>query len=593
MFAILSWFWSILKGTLNAVAGVIMFCVLAVAALAITGLVTGDGMPQRMVLELDLREPLQDKVTPGPLDLGGNVSLMDIVLGLDAAARDGRVAGVFMRVGTGAVSIPKAEEVRDALKRFRASGKFVIAHAQGFDSDDLGDYVAAAAADEIWMQQASPFFPAGTGSVGVFLKGFFDKIDAVPQIAQRYEYKNAANIFTEKDYTPAHREATTRMLQSWYDSAISDVAADRKIDRAALIAFFDASPTVVIEAKNKGLVNSIGYDDDARKAALARAGKDAKIAKFAKFAKAKRQTQAALSGPRIALVHAAGTILEGDDDAEFGGGVAVASDDFAKAIREATKDSKIRGIVLRVSSPGGSALASDQILDALKKAKAAGKPVVVSMGSVAASGGYYISLAADRIVAEPATLTGSIGVLGGKVAVGKSFALLGIDVREIGVGRNALFLSGIEPWDEAQLAKLDQQVDLIYDDFTKKVAAGRKLPLATVQQIAKGRIWTGADAKERGLVDELGGFWTAVAAVKKLAGIAEPTRVVFVSYPKAKGWLQQLSRAFGESETSLKALQGLDTLLRAPPMQALIAAAQQAPGGRAELRAVGLPELAP
>ena len=193
----------------------------------------------------------------------------------------------------------------------------------------------------------------------------------------------------------------------------------------------------------------------------------------------------------------------------------------------------MKAILLRVDSPGGSAIASDQILQALKKARATGKPIVVSMGSVAASGGYYIAMAADRIVAEPGTLTGSIGVLWGKVAVGKSLEMVGVEARELGVGKNALFLSGIAPWDQTQLAAVNAQADLVYADFTQKVAAGRKLPLERVQQVARGRVWTGADAKERGLVDELGGFWTAVADVKRLAGIA----------PGCARGLQELSRA--------------------------------------------------
>ncbi len=592
MFAVFNWFWLILKGTLNAIAKVIVFCVLLVAAIFITGLLKGDGLPRQMVLELDLRTPMEDKAVSGPFDFGTEqLSVMDVVLGLDAAARDPRVAGVFMRVGTGGLSVAKAEELRDALKRFHASGKFVVAHSQGFNSGDLGDYVAAAASDEIWMQPASSFFPAGAASSTLFLKGLLDKINAVPQFAQRYEYKNAVNIFTEKDFTPPHREATTRLLQSWYDSATADMAADRKMDHGALTAFLDNSPTVVTEAKDKGLVNAIGYDDDARKAALGRAGQNAKIVPFGKFAKAKRQMQAILPGPKIALIHAAGTIVEGiDNGSSFGGDLVVASDDFARAIRAAAKDPNIKAILLRVSSPGGDALASDQILDALKKAHAAGKPVVVSMGPVAASGGYYISLAADRIVAEPGTVTGSIGAFSGKIAVGKTLELLGIEAREIGIGKNALFLSAIEPWDAAQMAKLDQQVDMIYDDFTKKVAMGRKLPLATVQQIARGRVWTGADAKERGLVDELGGFWTAVDAAKKLAGIDKSTQVVFVSYPKPKGWLASFSKLFGQSEESVKALQGLSTLLQSAPIKALIMALEEAPSSRAEFRAVGLPD---
>ena len=239
--------------------------------------------------------------------------------------------------------------------------------------------------------------------------------------------------------------------------------------------------------------------------------------------------------------------------------------------------------------PEGSAIASDQILQALKKARATGKPIVVSMGSVAASGGYYISMAADRIIAEPGTLTGSIGVLWGKFAVGKSAEMVGLEARELGVGKNALFLSGIAPWNESQLAQVNMQADIVYADFTKKVAEGRKLPLERVEQVARGRVWTGADAKERGLVDDLGGFWTAVTAVKTLAGISPDTRVAFKNYPQSQGLVGTVSRLLDGSVASLKALEGVNALMQAAPVKALIEAVRAMPEGRAELRAIGLP----
>ena len=211
------------------------------------------------------------------------------------------------------------------------------------------------------------------------------------------------------------------------------------------------------------------------------------------------------------------------------------------------------------------------------------------MGSVAASGGYYISMAADRIIAEPGTLTGSIGVLWGKFAVGKTAEMVGLEARELGVGKNALFLSGIAPWNENQLAQVNMQADIVYADFTKKVAEGRKLPLERVEQVARGRVWTGADAKERGLVDDLGGFWTAVTEVKTLAGISPDTRVAFKNYPQSQGLIGTASRLLGGSVASLKALEGLSALMQATPVKALIEAVRAMPEGRAELRAIGLP----
>jgi len=588
---VLSWMWGIVKSVLNGIAKAAVLVLILVAVLALVGQFSGDGLARNTVLELDLRTAMDDKSSPSLLDLtDGKLSIMNVVMGLDTAARDPRVKGVFLRVGSGDLSVPKAEELRDALKHFKESGKFVIAHSQSFYSGGLGDYTVAAAADQIWMQPVSTFFTSGASSTTLFFKGLFDKVNASPQFVQRYEYKNAANVFTQTDFTPAHREATMRVLQSWYDSATAEAAADRKLDRATLVSVLDASPSTVETVKDKGLITNIGYDDEARDAAKTRAGAGARVTRFDRYLRAMRGRGPGSGAPTIALVHAAGDIVEGgNDDPLSASTVSVAGDTFSQAIRDAAADRNVKAILLRVDSPGGSAIASDQILAALKKAHAAGKPIVVSMGSVAASGGYYISVAADRIVAEPGTLTGSIGVLWGKVAVGKSMELVGLEARELGVGKNALFLSGVVPWDSDQLAQVNAQADIVYADFTQKVADGRKLPLDRVQEVARGRVWTGADAKERGLVDELGGFWTAVADVKRLSGIPQDARVAFKNYPQARGIFGTVSRFIDGSSASLKALEGLNAILQAAPVKALIEVARVAPQGGAQLRAVGLP----
>ena len=588
---VLSWLWGIVKSVLNGIAKVAVFALILLLVLIGVSLVGGDGLPGNMVLELDLRKAMDDKASLSLLNLGeGRLSIMDVVFALDNAARDPRVKGVFLRVGSGDLSVPKAEELRDALKHFKESKKFVIAHSQSFYSSGLGDYTAAAAADQIWMQPVSTFFSAGTGGTTLFYKGLFDKVNATPQFVQRYEYKNAANVFTETDFTAAHREATLRVLQSWYDSATAAAAADRKLDRAALISVLDASPSTVEQVKDKGLITNIGYDDDARDAAKKQAGAGARVIEFERFARATRGRNTGFGGETVALIHAAGDIVEGkDDDALSQSQTSIAGDTFAQAIRDAAADRNVKAILLRVDSPGGSAIASDQILEALKKAHASGKPIVVSMGSVAASGGYYISMAGDRIVAEPGTLTGSIGVLWGKVAVGKSLEMVGLESRELGVGKNALFLSGTVPWNQDQLAQVNTQADIVYADFTQKVADGRKLPLARVQEVARGRVWTGADAKERGLVDELGGFWTAVADIKTLTKLAPDARISFKTYPRPRGFVGALSRLVDGSSEDAQALGSLTTLMRAAPVKALVELARTVPEGRAELRAVGLP----
>jgi protease-4 len=296
------------------------------------------------------------------------------------------------------------------------------------------------------------------------------------------------------------------------------------------------------------------------------------------------------AGPRIALIQASGEIQEGSAGGGlFGANNVIAGDDLSKAIRAATADTSVKAIVLRVDSPGGSVSASDQILDAVKKAQASGKPVVVSMGSLAASGGYYISLSANRIIAEPGTITGSIGVLTGKVSIERSLALVGVGTASVGVGHNALYDSEFQPYTPDQLAALNHEADVIYADFTAKVAKGRKLPLAQVLDIAKGRVWSGADGKAHGLVDELGGLWTATDAAKKLAGIPQSERVSFRIYPRQKNLLDAISDFFGNSEASARAVEGFVTLMNAAPVRAVVGAVSDLPRGGVELRATNLP----
>jgi len=590
MIAFLRWARSIALGMLNGVAMVALFIVLLVVVLMGVGFAEGDGLPGNMVLSLDLRSPIKDSSNPSVLAFERTPTVMDIVLALDRAGRDGRVKGLYMRLGSAGISVAKAEEIGAAVARFRKTGKFVVAHSQGFLSQGLGDYLTAASATEIWMQPKSPFSTAGEASGAIFLRGLFDKIQAVPQIAKRSDYKSAADTFMEKDRTPADRVQTTAFLQSWYNSATEEVAADRKVDPKAVVAVFQASPQFADDARRAHLIDRIGYDDEAADAAKARAD-NAKLVSLMDYTRDTDSAGSVGSGPRVALIAGTGDIVEGTTrhGSVFEDTSEIAGDDFADAIRKATKDSSIKAILLRIDSPGGSVTASDQILDALRKARTAGKPVIVSMGTLAASGGYYVSCDANKIVAEPGTLTGSIGVLTGKVAIGKSLGLVGVTEDEIGVGKNALFDSELSPFTPDQWANLNAQADAIYADFLQKVASGRNLPLSTVQNIAKGRVWTGADARREGLVDELGGFWTAVAEAKAAAGIAPDERVVFKRYPQSEGFFQALRDAVGGTEAGMRVVEGLSALAQAPAAHAVLEALSEVPQESVEMRATNLP----
>jgi protease-4 len=587
------WLGSIFAAALNSIARLVALLVLVAVVLVIIGLVRGDGVPGNTVLTLDMREALADSSSRPALPLMGKpLTVMDLVFALDSAGRDARVKGVLMRVG-GAVSLAQAEELTAAFSRFKSHGKFVIAQATSFEGAGMGDYLTAAAADQIWMQPKSNFAVAGAGAGEIFLRGLFDKVHAVPQMAKRAEYKSAADMYTEKEMSGPDREQLTAVMNSWYDAALTAAAGERHITKDQVKAAFEASPQFAEEAQAKGLIDRTGYDDDARAAAIARAGSGAKLIKMSDYISA-RDT-APVRGGNIAVIEAAGEIADGTSRGSLiNSSAGIASDDLSEAIRQATRDNNIKAIVLRVDSPGGSVTASDQILDAVKKAQAKGKPVVISMGELAASGGYYISASADRIVAEPATLTGSIGVLTGKVSFGGTADLIGVKVDEVSIGKNTMMDSALQPFTDDQLKALNHEADVIYDDFLHKVSAGRKLPFAQVADVARGRVWTGADAQSRGLVNNLGGFWTAAGLAAQL-GKVPADQMQFRVYPRPKGFLEGVSRLFGGAQADMAggfaALSGLSALLNAPPVQGVTRAVEAAPRKGIELRAPDLQQL--
>ncbi len=311
MVAFLRWMGSIGAGVLNGIVRFAVVVVLLFVVLIVVGLIRGDGLPGTMVLALDLRSPLPDSVNT-TFDFESHpVTVMDTVLALDAAERDPRVKGVVLRVGSANLPIAQAEEIGAALKKFRASGKFVIAHSQGFDAAGLGDYLTASNADQIWMQPRAPFTAAGEGGTQIFFRGLLDKINAEPQIVKRSDFKSAADQFMEKNMTPADRVQTTRLLQSWYDTAVAGAGAARHLPQDKIVAALEASPQFSEDARARGLIDNIGFDDDAQNAAVARAGDGAKVVPIAKFIRAQRDSGAFGSGPRIALIQASGEIFDG------------------------------------------------------------------------------------------------------------------------------------------------------------------------------------------------------------------------------------------------------------------------------------------
>ena len=537
-------------------------------------------VPAHAVLALDLRDPLTDQEPQNPLSQFGrrSNSVMSVIETLRRAEGDGRIKGVLIRLPEAGMEPAAADEIRLAIRHFRASGKPVVAHSQGLYASGVvtSTYMVGASADELWMQPGASLQVTGIATEDVFLKRAFDKYGVKAEYEQRYEYKNAVNPYLYDDYTPAHRASQLSWMGSVYTSALAAAAADRKTDPAKLRATLEAGPYLAEVARQQGLIDRVGQVKEAETAILKRAGDDAKLVDFDDYVRARHEREHH-TGPAIAVIGAEGPIVTGHDGTAnpFAGGGNVYSDDVSEAIYDAAEDKDVKAIVFRVNSPGGSDTASEQILAAVRAAKAAKKPVVVSMGTYAASGGYWISSEASAIVAQPTTLTGSIGVFGGKFALGPALAKFGVDVRDIGVGGGYAGAFGVgQAFTPQQRAAFAGWMDQIYENFVVRVSNGRKLPEARVREIAKGRVWTGVQAKELGLVDEVGGFYQAVDKAKALAGLTGEVRLKRVS-PSASP-LEALESVLGVSATSVKTLAAAAWVLGDPRAQGVLEELAQA-----------------
>ena len=589
-----------MKQFLMTVAGVFVGLVLFLVGVPFLLIVMAAGaarpapVPTHTVLQLDLRGGLPDQDSQNPfaaLGGGGGQSVMSIIETLRRAETDDKVKAVLVRLPEGGMAPASADELRLAFKHFRAVGKKpIFAHSQGLYPSGLvtSTYMLGSAASEFWMQPGSSLQAVGASSEEMFFKRFFDKYGVKADYEQRYEYKNAVNPYLYNDYTPAHRESTLSWMGSVYNTALTTAAQDRKVDPAALIKTIEAGPYSAEDAKAKGMIDRVGQVKDVQDAMLSRAGKGAKLLDFDDYvSRAKRAP--AKTGPTIAVVSAEGAIMtgSGDSGSPFGGDSTIYSDKVAKALYDAIDDKDVKAIVFRISSPGGSDTASEQILAAVKAARKAGKPVVVSMGTYAASGGYWISSDASAIVAQPTTLTGSIGVFGGKFALGEALARFGVDTRQVHVGGDysGAFGAG-EGFTPDQRAKFAAWMDRIYAGFITRVAEGRKLPPERVREIAKGRVWTGVQAKQLGLVDELGGFYEAVEKAKSLAGIKGEVKLKKIGGSDSP--FEALEKVLGVSETSMRTLAASAWLLGDPRSQAIMdemakARLRSGPGGASVL----------
>ncbi len=466
-------------------------------------------------------------------------TLRSMVDSLRKAKVDPRIRGVVL-VPSGFEGLwGKVQELRDAVLDFKASGKPIVAFLE-FGAE--AEYYVASACDRIFLVPTSPLELKGVATYELFLRDALEKIGAYPDLMHIGEYKTASNLFTEATFTPAHREMSDGLNLDLYEQLVSGIAEGRGKTEAEVRAVLDEGPFLPAEALRAGLVDELAYEDQI--AELADLGEEAELLQDNQYRQVSLASLGLGQGPKIAVIHAIGTINLGESRYDSPSGSVVGSATLVKHIRAAREDDDVRAIVLRVDSPGGSAVASDIVWRELVRARE-DKPVIASMSDVAASGGYYIAMPAEVIVAQPGTVTGSIGVVVGKFVTGEIFDKLGVNIEAISRGRNAAMHSPLEPYSEAERAKVAEQMQAIYDWFVEKAAEARGTTPARIDEVARGRVWTGRQALDLGLVDELGGLDRAVAIAKEKAGIEADAEVELVVYPPRKGLFELARDPFG------------------------------------------------
>ena len=487
-----------------------------------------------ILLELDLTGTLVEDVGSHPLEKMINrrrLALRTLIGRLAAAADDPEVVGLLAKLGSTSITLAQAQELAEAISRFRAKGKETIAFAETFGELGRGTaaYLVGTSFGELWLQPSGSVGLMGATTAATFMRGALDRAHVEPLFSQRHEYKNAVDRMVRSEFSEAHREALERLTTSAFEQVVTAVAGARNISEDKVRDLIDRAPISAAEAQEAGLVDHLGYRDQVRESLVHRWPEKPTLLYVSRYHRKwdniRRMRQA--RQPAVGLVEAIGQIRVGRSK-PGPGARAAGSDTVASALRSAVKDERIRAIVLRINSPGGSYVASDTIWREVCRAREAGKPVVASMGDLAASGGYFVAMAADVIVAEPATLTGSIGVFGGKLQTAGLFHRFGVNVENLSQGRHALMFSPQTGFSEDEWATLNEWLDFVYDDFTAKVASGRNMTSDAVREVARGRVWTGADALERGLVDELGGLRRAAEIARERAGLAPgaPLRLV-------------------------------------------------------------------
>jgi len=495
-------------------------------------------VPARGYLDIPLAGAIPEVAPPESLAtvlIGRRpVTMHDLWENLRKAKVDDRIQQVVLRLGLLECDWAKANEIREAILDFRRSSKRAYALIEEAPDFDL-EYFIATACDRIILQPLGWLGINGIGGYAPFLKGFFDKVGIQAQFEHIAEFKTAANMFTEKGFTPAHREETESLYSDIFDQYVTMAAKARGKSPDEFRTLLDKGSFQGERAKAAGLVDDCLYEDEVEDLLRRDAGGSMAPVPFDIYTQVSPSSVGLETGPHtVALIYATGMIVSGESLPELMGGSTVAA-----WIRSARTDPLVQAIVLRVDSPGGSSVGSDVIWREVALARKA-KPVIVSMSDVAGSGGYWIALPATKIVAQPQTLTGSIGVLAGKFSINGLMAKLGVTADKIAFGAHADEYSMFRPFTEDELKALKDDLTWTYIQFLNRTAEGRGLTRAEVDDVGKGRVWTGRQAKDRKLIDELGGLTMAIGLAKKESKISAEEEVRLDVWPRRRTFWQAL-----------------------------------------------------
>jgi protease-4 len=543
------------KGLRFVVGFLIVATAISIGAMLLLYLIVSQepDVPSHATLVLTPSGEIPEVVPDFALGGSGELTIRTYVELIRKAKSDSRIAGILLKPG--GMNSPfwaKVQELRDALKDFKTSGKYVEAWLE-YAGDR--EYYLASVADRVYLLPSASLDLTGVASYELFLRGTFDWIGTYPDFLNVGDYKTAVNTYLEKTFTPAHREMSQSLNRSQYDQLVRAVADSRRKSESDVRALIDQGPFQAVDALRVGLIDEIAYEDELDD--LATELRDARYVDAEDYAAVSWQATGVRRGAKIAVINAAGVINSGNSGFDPVNGPVVGSDSLVKYIREARADASIRAIVLRVDSPGGSSTASDVIWRELSISRDNGRPVIVSMSDLAASGGYYIALGGDAIVAQPGTLTGSIGVYTGKFVTTGSLEKLGANIESTSNGKHAEIYSPDRRFTAEERKKIEESMQVVYDQFIERTAAARQMAPEKVDEIAQGRVWTGEQAREIGLVDELGGLYKAIDLAKQRARIPAEQEVDLVVYPPRRSFYEvladELSSPIGKMKTGYTA----------------------------------------